>query len=95
MTDQTPARRGTGNVKRTKHLDEPSPPAVRGGEGGQDSGNPNGLRRSRNAEDLLLRRVRAVELRTKGLGYREIGTILGVAGFTAHQDVKKMLSERA
>lgn len=88
-----PVRR-TGNAKRTKHLDRPQEPAVRSGYGQQGSGNPSGLRRSRNDEDLQVRRVRALELRTLGYGYREIGVALGVAAYTAHQDVKRELSRR-
>lgn len=88
-----PVRR-TGNARRTKHLDEPQAPAVRSGHGGQDSGNPVGLRRSRNSEDLLARRIRALELRVQGYGYREIGVELGIAAYTAHGDVKKMLQLR-
>lgn len=92
MAEHEPARRGTGNVKRTKHLDQPQEPAVRNSFGG--SGNPPGLRRSRNAEDLLARRVRAVELRVLGYGYREIGSQLGISGYVAHQDVKHILQGR-
>lgn len=92
MTEQ-PARR-TGNAKRTKHLDEPQPPAVRRGHGGQNSGNPIGLRRSRNDEDLLLRRITALELRVRGYGYREISVELGVSVPVAFHDVKRMLRER-
>lgn len=90
MTEQ----RRTGNAKRTAHLDQPQTPPVRTGHGGQNSGNPIGMRRSRNAEDLQMRRVRALELRVQGYGYREIGVELGVSAYCAHQDVKHELSNR-
>jgi hypothetical protein len=88
-------RPGTGKAKRTQHLDEPGSKPPRGGYKDQASGNPPGLRRTWNAEQLKERRVEAVRLRVNGIGYREIGAALGIAGNTAHNDVKTELQAQA
>jgi hypothetical protein len=89
------ARPGTGKAKRTTHLEESTPRPSRGGYMDQASGNPPGLRRTWNAEQLKERRIEAVKLRVNGIGYREIGAALGVPGNTAHSDVKTELQAQA
>ena len=87
-------RPGTGKAKRTQHLDELGPKPPRGGKD-QSSGNPPGLRRTWNAEQLKERRIEALRMRVNGVGYREIGVALGVSGNTAHSDVRNELNAQA
>lgn len=88
------ARPGTGKAKRTQHLETPGPESRPAG-GGAQSGNPNGMRRTWNAEELKLRRIEALNLRVLGIEYRQIGEKLGVSAQTAWQDVKKELAGQA
>jgi predicted DNA-binding protein (UPF0251 family) len=87
-------RPGTGKAKRTQHLETPGPESRPAG-GGAQSGNPNGQRRTWNAEQLKERRIDALRLRVNGIEYRQIGEKLGVSAQTAWQDVKKELSAQA
>lgn len=58
------------------------------------SGNPNGLRRSNNAQDLAIRRYRALDLRIKGQTYRAIAKTLGINQSTLLHDIDVCLRER-
>lgn len=58
------------------------------------SGNPNGIRRSTNAQDLAARRYQALELRIAGKTYREIAQTLGINHSTLHHDIEQVLQER-
>lgn len=58
------------------------------------SGNPNGIRRSTNAQDLQLRRYQALELRIAGKTYREIKDTLGINQSTLLHDIDVVLRER-
>lgn len=60
----------------------------------QASGNPNGIRRSKNAADLRVRRQQALEMRLAGKTYTEIVEATQVSQRTAREDVEKMLREK-
>jgi len=58
------------------------------------SGNPNGVRRSNNNQELQVRRYRALDMRISGKTYREIAAELGINHSTLHRDIEQVLHER-
>ncbi len=84
------SRSGTGKARRTRHLETPDPSIPE--RDGAKSGNPNGLRRTWNQEQLELRRVDALRMRIQGVDYRAIGEALGISAQTAWRDVKNQLA---
>ena len=58
------------------------------------SGNPNGIRRSVNTQELQLRRYTALEMRIGGMTYRAISKELGINQTTLLHDIDVVLRER-
>lgn len=61
---------------------------------GAASGRPNGNRQSTNAQDLAVRRYKALEMRVAGYTYREIVAAIGVNQTTILADIDWCLRER-
>lgn len=58
------------------------------------SGNPNGVRLSKNNQDLRLRRYKALELRIQGHTYPSICEQLGISIATCVHDIDAVLREK-
>jgi DNA-binding Lrp family transcriptional regulator len=59
-----------------------------------NSGRQSGIRASKNADELALRRQKCLDLRLQGMQLREIAQKVGVSAMVVGQDIKKLINDQ-